>query len=65
MSRYTSAESELIEKLARELAKSFHLGQGVVIDWAKVSEKERAGWIAAAQWTYDNVWSFETVVYFD
>ena len=68
---YETITNEIVVNLACELYKAYWDNNDVRIrevgdydTWENISDSERRAWIAAAEWTYDNVWSAETVVYF-
>lgn len=64
MNNYGDGDNVTIEQLAIEQYLSFTLAQGYIGRWSSISPKEREGWLAVARWTYQHVWSAETVVYF-
>ena len=59
---------DLIEKIAREQYKMFwDNNEDRITDydtWKNIAPHERNAWLAVAQWTYDNIWTADTTVYF-
>lgn len=59
---------ELIENIARQQYMMFwDNNEDRIIDydtWDNIDQSERDAWLAVAQWTYDNVWTADTDVYF-